>query len=229
MPAPARLLVYSDLHCPYAYLAAYRLRKVLPEFRGRVEVVHKSLAIEYVDAKSTPKPILDQETGLILLEEPDIPYLPWHRPDSEWPVTFWPAFEAVKCAERQGLDKAHELDWLIREAFFAGSRCVSMRHVLLELAEHAGLDMRRFTEDFDSGAAKRLVLEESREGWEALDIPVSPTFILPGGKRYVNPAAPKVHLDEDKHWKVTGVDPAPVRGKEALDLYRRMLEETRSG
>lgn len=226
MAEPARLLMYSDPHCPYAYLAAYRLRRVLPEFRGRVVVQHKCFPIEYVTERPTPKPILDQETPLVLLEEPTIPYAPWHRPESEWPVTFWPAFEAIKCAERQGLDKAHELDWLIREAFFAGSRCVAMRHVLLELAEHAGCDMKRFREDFDSGTAKRQVIEEAREGWETLDLPHSPTFVLPNGKRYPNPVAPHVNLDEHRHWRVTSVDPAPARGDAALDFYRRMLRET---
>lgn len=70
-----------------------------------------------------------------MLEEPGILYQPWHRPLSERPVTMWSAFEAVKCAERQSLELADELDWAIRTAFFAESRCISMRDVLLDLAE----------------------------------------------------------------------------------------------
>lgn len=229
MAEPARLLMYSDPHCPYAYLAAYRLRKVLPEFRGRVVVQHKSLPIELVTERPTPKPVLDNETPIILLEEPGIPYAPWHRPESEWPVTLMPAFEAIKCAERQGLAEAHELDWLIREAFFAGSRCVAMRHVLLELAEHAGCDLKRFREDFDSGVTRRQVMDESREGWEILDLPFSPVFVLPSGKRYPNPAAPHVNLDEDRHHRVVSVDLPSARGAEAHEVYRRMLRECIGG
>ncbi len=126
---PTRVALYSDAHCPYAYLTAYRLRRVLPEYRDRVVVEFKSLALEHVNAQPTPKPILDNETPLLMLEEPDIPYQPWHAPTSEWPVTMWPAFEAIKCVERQGPGAAAALDWAIRMAFFAESRCISMRQV----------------------------------------------------------------------------------------------------
>jgi predicted DsbA family dithiol-disulfide isomerase len=219
----ARIQMYADLHCPYAYLAAYRVRRVAQEFRGVVEVEHKALAIEYADEKVTPKRILDNETPLILLEEPEIPYAPWHRAQSEWPVTMWPAFEAVKCAQRQGLDAAAELDWRLREAFFGESRCISMRHVILDVAKRAKLDMKRFTEAFDSGQCKREVIEDARMGWETLGLQASPTFVLPDGSRRENPAAPKVHLDESRHQRVTGVDPAPAKGDAALDVYREMF------
>lgn len=225
---PAKLLLYSDLHCPYAYLATYRLRKVLPAFEGRVEILHKCLAIEHVDSKSTPKDILDAETPHIVAEEPELRHAPWSAPESAWPVTMWPAFEAVKCAERQGWRLAHELDWRLRTAFFAESRCISMRHVLLDLArEVPGLDRDRFTEDFDSGVAKRLVLEESREGWHALDLEVSPTFVLPDGRRLANPAGPHVILSETgRPRQVLRIEPAPARGEAALRVYREMLEST---
>lgn len=217
--------MYSDLHCPYAYLAAYRLRSVLPEFRDRLVVEHKSLAIEYVDSKPTPKGILDQETGHILLEEPDIPYQPWRAAESEWPVTMWPAFEAVKCAGRQGWEPAHELDWRLREAFFGHSRCISMRHVILDVAKSVpGLDPARLAEDFDSGIKKRLVLDEAREGWEKLDLEVSPTFVLPSGKKVANPAAPHVSLDEERNLRVASVERGPSPA-EARETYRRMLQE----
>lgn len=222
---PARLLLYSDIHCPYAYLAAHRLRKVLPEYGGRVEVEHKSLAIEHADAKPTPKDVLDAETPLILLEEPEIPYRPWGAPAWTWPATMWPAFEAVKCAQRQSLALAHETDWRMREAFFARSECVSLRHVVLGVAARVpGLDRARFERDFDSGVCKRQVLDESREGWETLDLQVSPTFVLPDGTRVENPAAPHVELDVAQGCKLVGVEPAPVRGDAALAVYRGILE-----
>lgn len=226
----ARLEMFSDIHCPYAYLAAYRLREALRAFRGEVEVVHRSLAIEHLDAKTTPFDILAQETPIILLEEPDVPYAPWHAPLWAWPVTLWPAFEAVKCAERQGWEPAHELDWRLREAFFAKSLCVSARHVILQLAKDVpGLDARRFEDDFDSGVAKRQVIEESRDGWEHRKMEVSPTFVLPSGRMLANPAAPVVHLDEENHLRVRKVDPAPERGEAARERYRAMLREAARG
>jgi predicted DsbA family dithiol-disulfide isomerase len=215
--------LYSDVHCPYAYVTVFRLRKLRDEFRGRVVIDYKSLALEYVNKRPTPKPILDNEAPIVLLGEPGIPYQPWHAPESHWPVTMWPAFEAIKCAEMQSPDLASDLDWAIRTAFFAHSRCISMRHVLFELAEAAGLDMDRFAADFDSGAGKWLVLEEAREGWERLKVPGSPTLVLQSGRQIPSPALPNVHLDEGRHYRVTAVDPAPCEGEACLDLLRRVL------
>ena len=31
--------IYSDIHCPWAYLAVYRLRQLWPEYEGKVEIV----------------------------------------------------------------------------------------------------------------------------------------------------------------------------------------------
>lgn len=225
MPEPARIAMYADLHCPYSYVTAYRLRKLRDEYRGRVVVEHKSLALEYVNRRPTPKAILDIEAPLLMLEEPDIPYQPWDGPLSEWPVTMWPAFEAVKCAELQGPELADELDWAIRAAFFADSRCISMRDVLFELAEGVGLDMARFAEDFDGGVTKRRVLEEARDGWERLKVEGSPTFVLPSGEQRSYLGLPEVKLDEERHYRLVELRPAPCRGDACLDLYRRMLDE----
>lgn len=224
MPTPTQIEMYADLYCPYAYLAAYRMRQVREEYAGRVEIVHRSLALEYVNRESTPKRVLEMELPILMLEEPDIPYQPWSAPDSAWPVTIWPAFEAVKCAERQNLALADELDWRIRVAFFAESRCISMRHVLIELADEAGLDVERFTADFDSGVAKQQVVEEARRGWETIKVDGSPTFVLPDGKQVSNPGLPELDLDEEHGYRVRAVRPAPCSGDACLDVYRELLE-----
>lgn len=224
---PPVLEFWSDLHCPYAYLAAFRLRRVLPAFEGRVEVRPRCLAIEHADEKPTPKELLDAEAPILMLEEPDIPYRPWRRSPSGWPSTMWPAFEAVKCAERQGWRAALEMDWRIREAFWARGEPVALRHVLVRLAGDAGLDAARFTADWDAGVAKRAVLDEARRGWDELDLRLSPTFVAPSGARLENPAAPKVVLDEEQGWKVVAVE-RPAAGP-ADEAYRRMLRDAAGG
>lgn len=225
MPSPVSIALYSDVHCPYAYLTAYRLRQLRDAYRGKVTISYKSLALEYVNKRSTPKPVLDNETPFLMLEEPEIPYQPWHAPLSEWPVTMWPAFEAIKCAERQSPEAAAELDWAIRRAFFAENQCISMRHVLLTLAETAGLDMHRFQEDFDSGVTKRQVLQEAQEGWEQLKVEGSPTFVLASGEQISYLALPKVTLDQQQHARVVKVEPAPCRGQTCLDRLRELLDQ----
>jgi predicted DsbA family dithiol-disulfide isomerase len=159
-----------------------------------------------------------------MLEEPEIPYQPWHAPLSEWPVTMWPAFEAVKCAERQGAEAAAELDWAIRAAFFGESQCISMRHVLLVLAESVGLEMARFEADFDAGVARGQVIDEARTGWERLKVSGSPTLVLPSGEQVSALGLPAVTIDEQQHARVVAVEPAPCRGAACRELLREILD-----
>lgn len=228
MPEVPRVALYADLTCPYAYIAAYRLRTLRDEYRGRVVIEHKALALEYVNRQPTPKPLLDSECPLLMLAEPDLPWAPWHAPLSEWPVTVWPAFEAVTCAGWQDASLADDLDWAIRTAFFAESRCISMRHVLIELAEGVGLAMGHFTADFDSGRAHAQVIQEARDGWERLKVPGSPTFVLPSSRQIGAAdalALPEVLIDERAYCRVTGYRPASCTGAVCLEPYRALLND----
>ncbi len=225
MTAPIPIAMYADLACPYAYVSAYRLRKLREEYRGTIVIEHKSLALEYVNREPTPKTLLESELPLLVREEPDIPYQPWQRPDSEWPVTMWPAFEAVKCAERQSLALADELDWTIRVAFFAESRCISLRHVLLELAQQVGLDEQRFADDFDRGVTKYQVLQEAQDGWERLRVEGSPTFVLPSGKQISNVGLPEITVDTHHPDRIIAVTPAPCQGQACLEIFRQMFAD----
>ena len=225
MTVPIPLAMYADLACPYAYVTAYRLRKLREEYRGTIVIEHKSLALEYVNKEPTPKAVLELELPVLIREEPDIPYQPWQRPESEWPVTMWPAFEAVKCAERQSLELADDLDWAIREAFFAENRCISLRHVLLELAQQVGLDMERFAGDFDRGVTKYQVLQEAQDGWERLRVAGSPTFVLPSGKQISNLGLPEIMIDANSPDRVLSVTPASCQGQTCLEIFRQMFAE----
>ena len=223
MPDAVTIALYADLSCPYAYITAYRLRKLRDEYRGRISIVHKCLALEYVNREPTPKRLLDIELAVLMLGEPDIPYQPWNAPESMWPVTFWPAFEAIKCAERQGLELADDLSWAIRTALFADSRCVAMRDVLLALAEQVGLDMTQFEADYDAGVAKRSVIDEAREGWERLRVNGSPTFVLPSGRQVSGLGLPELEMDENG--RPLSLRAAPCQGDTCLDLYRELFAE----
>jgi predicted DsbA family dithiol-disulfide isomerase len=137
----------------------------------------------------------------------------------------WPAFEAIKCAERQGPEFADELSWALRKAFFAESRCISMRHVLFEVAEEVGLDMGRFAEEFDNGLTKWQVLQEAQKGWEILKVEGSPTFVLPSGEQLSYLALPKIKLDDQRNYRAEAVEPAPCSGAACLDLYRQLFDK----
>lgn len=199
MPLPT-IDVYSDLHCPWAYLACYRLRQVWPAYAGRVQLRWRALALEYINQRGTPKPTLDAEIALIGRIEPAILVQPWSRPAWQWPVTFWPAFEALACAQAQGPDAALAMNWAIRHAFFAESRSPSLRHELLaiagEAARTAPVDVARFEADWDSGRYKEQVIRESRQGWHEVAVPGSPTFVLADGTQVHNPGGGEADIDE---------------------------------
>lgn len=219
------IAMYADIACPYAYVSAHRVRKLRDAYRESIIITHKSLALEYVNREPTPKALLELELPFMLQEEPDLPYQPWQGPESAWPVTMWPAFEAVKCAERQSLLLADELDWAIRVAFFAESRCISLRHVLLEIAQRVGLEMTRFADDFDRGVTKYQVLQEAQEGWERLKVGGSPTFVLPSGKQISDMGLPEMETDPKHPTQMIVVKPATCQGQGCLDIFRQMFAE----
>jgi predicted DsbA family dithiol-disulfide isomerase len=223
----ARVEVWSSLDCPFAYLAVYRLRKVWPAYQGRVEVVWRSLALEYINRRSQQKPLLEVEIDLMRQMEPDLPARRWERPAWEWPTTFWPAFEALLCAQEQGHEAAFEMSWALRQAFFGESRNPTLRHEILaiaeEVAEEAALDVARFEADWDSGQMKARVIEESRRGWHTLKVNGSPTLVLPDGRQVSELGWGEMDIDEERAVVRRYV---PHAG-DPLDVYREVLEGAR--
>lgn len=220
--------VYSDVHCPWAYLATYRLREVWPDYAGRVRVLWRALSLEYINERGTPKPVLDAEISLMPRIEPALSIEHWQRPDWQWPVTFWPALEALACAQAQGADSAFAMSWALRRAFFAGGRSLSLRHELFAVAREVTgeghLDLDRFSDDWDNGRYKATVLAESRRGWHDLKVNGSPTFVLPDGSQVSNPAAGTADIDAE-HGVMRSY--TPYDG-DPLAAYRAMLEMSTS-
>ncbi|PSG96465.1 dithiol-disulfide isomerase [Thermoplasmatales archaeon SW_10_69_26] len=198
---------FSDLHCPHAYLTRYRLRQINDEVPDDVSFRSRCLSIEYDKQAPTPKRILDVETHSLVLLEEQIPYEPW--PDAEiaeWPSTFFPAFEAVKAAESIDPEMAWELDWRIRQAFFAEHACLTLRHVLADLAEDVGLARERFLEVYDDGHRAQVVAE-TEEGWYEEGFTHSPAIRLPDGSTHVNPGAHRTEMDPERNFRLTSFDP----------------------
>ena len=173
------------------HLTVFRLRQVWPAYAGRLELRWRALSLEYINRQATPKPLLEVELDLIRRIEPALPLRRWARPDWQWPVTFWPAFEALACAQAQGHVAAYAMSWALRHAFFAEGRSPALRHELLEIARSAAaetpLDLGRFEADWDAGRHKAEVIADSRRGWHELKVEGSPTFVLPDGSQVSSP------------------------------------------
>jgi hypothetical protein len=172
-----------------------------------------------VNRRGTPKDILDQEVELIQSIEPGLEIRRWAKRDWEWPVTILPAFEAVKCAEAHGDEQVWEYQWRVRQAFFRDSACISLRHVLLDLAN--GFDI---TDDFDSGRFRQKVMQEGEEGWHQLKVRGSPTLVLPDGSLSSYPGLPEVTWSAD-HAHIEHVEPPQ---DDPMQVLKRLLDEARS-
>lgn len=216
--------IYSSLDCPYAYLAAYRLRQIWPEYAGRAQLAWRTLSLEYVNERPVSKPLIDAERPLFAKIEPQLPWEAWQAPDWNWPTTMWPAHEALACAQAQGAEAAFAMSWALRHAFFAQSKNVALRHEILavarRVAEETALDLEQFTSDWDAGRYKQTVIENSHRGWHELQLDGSATFVLPDGQRMTNPAIGEVDFDEENY---VLRDYKPYEGN-ATERYRELLE-----
>lgn len=199
-----KIEVYGSMDCPYTYLAAYRLRRQWPHYRDRVKVVWRCLSLEYVNRRPVVQPLIEAERELFARIEPQLPYEPWARATWDWPVTMWPASEALACAQLQGAAAGMAMSWALRHAFFAQSRNIALRHEIMAIArevaaESGALDPGQFKVDWDVGQTKAAVIAESRRGWRELKLQGSPTFILPDGRRLTNPAVGEIDFDEEAY------------------------------
>lgn len=158
------IVVYSDYLCPWCYIAAVRLQRIVEEYGERVSVTWRSFPLllgEIHESRSRARAA--QSWRRAGEEETSICYNPWPE-SSPVPTSSIPAQEAAKCAALQGEQAFKRLHLLLLRAFFEQNRDISNRDVLLSLAEEAGLDRERFIPDFDSGSQREQVLADYRRG-----------------------------------------------------------------
>ncbi len=210
---------WAEYYCPWCYIAAVRLHKVMPEYRGRVRLRVRLFPLEVVGSGPAPRDILEQEWWLAAIQEPDAEFAPYEGDD--WPTTTLPAFEAAWCAFRQGEKAGHDYDLRVRRAFFAEGRNIGRREVLLEIAEEADLDVGHFERAFEGGEARQAVLEECRSGKKRYRVRGTPTVMLADGTRLRHPIA----FPTMKERKVVGVRRLPCCGEGCLDATRDLFEQ----
>lgn len=191
----------------------------MPEYQGRVRFRLRPFPLEVAGGEAAPRDILEQEWWLAALQEPAARFAPFLGDD--WPTTTLPAFEAVWCAAQQNEDLAHTYDLRIRQAFFAESRNIGRREVLLALAEEVGLDRAQFVRAFESGAARAAVLEECRVGREEYRVRGTPTLMLADGTKVRAPIAFPVMRER----KVVAVGRLPCCGVDCLAATRAIVEQ----
>ncbi|HVF14306.1 MAG TPA: DsbA family protein [Acidimicrobiales bacterium] len=187
--SPGTIVVWSDLACPWAHLAVYRLHQARDslDLAGAVRFDHRAFVLEVANSRPTPKRILDAEIPVVGALDPGAGWQMWQEDLSCWPVTTLPALEAVQAAKEQGLAAAEQLDRALRVALFGGSRCISLRSVILEVAgECEQVDEDRLRDALDDGRARRMMMDQHAAADDA-GVKGSPHLFLPDGTEAHNP------------------------------------------
>ena len=192
---PGTIVIYSDIGCPWATVVVHRLHdaRVRLGLTDRIAIDHRVFALEEHNAQPTPRRTLDAEIPVVGSLAPDFGFQLWQG-EHDWPVTTLPALEAVQAAKAQSLEASVQLDLALRRAFFAESRCISLRAVILDVARRcAAVDAAALRDVLDDGRARRQVIEQS-EGAADAGVDGSPHLFLPDGSDHFNPGV-------EMHWQ----------------------------
>lgn len=217
--APNTVVVWSDLGCPWAHIAVWRLHHARSRL-GLEEVVrfdHRVFPLELFNSQPTPRPSLEAEFDYCAELAPRAGWQRWTGPDWSWPTTMLPAMEAVQAAKEQGLRASEELDRGLRRAFWAESRCVSLRHVILEVAaECESVDLEQLADAIDSGRARSRIADD----WETAkgdEVRGSPHLFAPDGWNAQNPGLRMTwRQEEDGSW-------VPTIHRDRVEVYDEIL------
>lgn len=183
------IAIWSDLNCSFAHVAVHRLHETRERLGlvGRLHFDHRAFPLELFNESVNERPGVDSEIAVVGALEPAAGWRLWQGPDWRYPVTMLPALEAVQCAKAQGWAASEALDRALRRAFWAQGRCISMRHVILEVAaETRAVDVEDLAGRLDSGACRRAILRQ----WKAARgdrVVCSPHVFLADGTSMANP------------------------------------------
>lgn len=183
----APVVFWSDVACPWGTLGVWRWHQACARAGIPVEIDHRVFPLELLNGRCSPKQILDAEMPVTGALEPSFGYRLWTEPEWQWPVSSLPAMEAVQAAKEQSLKLSSALDLALRKAMFTDSRCITMRHVIEDVARGVdGLDADAVLAALDDGRARHRILEDLAVA-ETGRIKTSPHVFLPDGSDHVNP------------------------------------------
>lgn len=188
--SPGHIVIWSDIGCPWSHLAVYRLREARRRLGldGTVVFEHHPFPLELVNERPTPRRTLASEVPVVGALAPAAGWQVWQAAEWEWPVTTLPALEAVQAAAAQDARAAEELDRALRLAFFAESRCISLRSVILEVASKCdAVNCEALAGSLDDGVARRTVIARFEHANASDEITGSPHLFLPDGSDAHNP------------------------------------------
>ncbi|MEV6044156.1 DsbA family oxidoreductase [Streptomyces xanthochromogenes] len=221
---PDTIAVFTDLNCSFAHVAVYRLHQTRHALglEDRIRFDFRAFPLELFNREVNARPGVDSEISVLGAVEPAAGWRLWQGPDWTYPVTTLAALEAVQAAKAQSWHASEQLDLALRRAFWAQGRCISLRHVILDIAEETGaVDVDALAGALDSGSARAAIMaqyEAAREG----RVTCSPHVFLHDGTNSANPGI-------EAHWENGGFGTGyPVIDKDGPEIYADLLNHAAS-
>jgi len=188
--------IWSDIHCPWAFVAVHRLRAARDKYRLDVVFVPRAWPLEWVNGRGTPHGIVVTETAALASYEPEL--FNAYANDS-WPSTLLPAFELVAATRRVcGMRAAEDVDYALRMAFFRDSVDVSIEAGLRQALSIA----MSFNADIDVGRVMDVWLRTNTRADVADDFVASKKIAIQGSPQIFWPDGSSTHNPgmTDHHW-----------------------------
>ncbi|MGQ0608234.1 MAG: DsbA family oxidoreductase [Chloroflexota bacterium] len=160
---PGTIAIWSDLGCPWSHVVVWRLHDARRRLGldGRIAFDHHAFPLELFNNEPTPRQMRAAEWPVAAQLAPRAGWQAWSAPEHAWPVTLLPPMEAIQAAKLQSLAASEELDRGLRRAFWGASRCISLRHVILEVAnECESIDVGALVDALDEGRARRALFDD---------------------------------------------------------------------
>lgn len=179
MPTPIRIDYYTDPLCSWCFAAEPMLDRVKEHFHDRIEIHYRLLPLfDHVrEVMNDPARlwtiadryrIVSKKTGVYIDNKV------WY---TDPPESAWPACQAVKAAERQGLAAADRYLKRLREAVMLEGKNIAKSDIQIELAAKIGLDLSQFTKDLADPKRKEEVQADIRDA-QRENVESRPHFVL---------------------------------------------------
>ena len=186
--APGTIVLFSDVMCGWATLALHRFyrARTAAGLDDEVRVDHRLFWLEDVNRMALNTRTIEGEKPVIGALAEELGFTSWQRDPSEYPVSSALANEAVHAVKAQSPQAAEELDMALRLAFWRDSRCITMQHEVLEVADGCdAVDVDALRGALDDGRARGPMIRTYRSFQDAVQ--GSPHFFLSDGSDVHNP------------------------------------------
>lgn len=178
------ITIWSDIHCPWAYVAFLRLHR-MRDHLGADQLIFDLRSFQREPVAGTEINAETAKREVVALAQLEPTAFSALRSDA-WPTSNMNAFEAQKWGFSQGQEIGESFDLALRRAVFLHGHNLGVRNELQAVAELEGLKADQLAAALDDGRFRKAVVADFNDAL-AQEIPGSPHVVLPDGTSHLNP------------------------------------------